>query len=101
MGDQTLLPYSTVLDGRLAINFTRLIANTDSIIVVQGADNPAGPWTDLASSVNGAVTSPLVAGVTVAETGAGASRTVEVRDLHLINDPQHPTRFLRVEVRRP
>lgn len=38
----------------------------------------------------------LVAGVNVAETGAGPLRTVEVRDLYLITDPAHPRRFLRL-----
>jgi autotransporter-associated beta strand protein len=99
--EQTPLPRSSIVDGRLTITFTRVIANTDITMIVQGADNADGPWTDLAASVAGAATSPLVAGVTASETGAGATRSVEVRDLHLIGDPLHPTRFLRVQVSRP
>ena len=34
------------------------------------------------------------------ETGSGATRTVEVRDIHLTSDPLHPRRILRVEVTR-
>jgi autotransporter-associated beta strand protein len=101
LGGQTPLPQSDILGDRLAIIFTRVVANTDSTIVVQGADHPAGPWTDLASSVNGAATSPLDVAVTVTETGVGPTRTVEVRDLYFIGNPLHPARFLRVEVRRP
>jgi autotransporter-associated beta strand protein len=100
-GEQTLLPQSSILGGRLAIVFSRVLANTDITITVQGADDPAGPWTDLAASAGGAATNPIVAGVTVSETGAGATRSVEVRDLYLTSDPLHPKRFLRVEVTRP
>ena len=98
---QTPLPRASIVGGRLAITFTRVVANTDVILLVQGADHPAGPWTNLASSVNGAATSPLAAGVTVAETGTGATRNVEVRDLYFTNDPLHPRRVLRVVISRP
>ncbi len=97
---QTPLTQSSIVGGRLAITFTRVMANTDATITVQGADSPAGPWTDLASSVNGGVTSALAAGVVVSETGSGATRTVEVRDLYLTSDPLHPARNLRVLVTR-
>ena len=98
---QTPLPQASTLGGKLAITFTRIVANTDITITVQGADNLAGPWTDLAASVNGAATAPLLAGVTVIETGSGATRSVEVRDLYLTSDPLHPRRSMRVQVTRP
>ena len=100
VASQAALPQVGVLGGRLALTFTRVVANTDLTIVVQGADNAAGPWTDLAASVNGGATAPLV-GVTVTETGAGATRSVEVRDLYLMNNPAHPTRFMKVQVTKP
>ena len=53
------------------------------------------------SSVNGAAMAPLLGGVTVNETGAGATRSVEVGDLYLISDPLHPRRFMKVQVTRP
>ena len=93
-------PAATVLAGRLALTFTRNTAATDVTMIVRGADSPAGPWTDLASSVNGAIFSALAGGVTVTETGAGGTRTVEVRDLYLTNDAAHPTRFLRLHVQK-
>jgi autotransporter-associated beta strand protein len=98
---ETPLPHPSILGGRLTIAFTRVVANTDLTITVQGADNADGPWTNLASSVNAAATTPHLGGVTVTETGTGATRSVEVRDLYLTTDPLHPTRFLRVQVTRP
>jgi autotransporter-associated beta strand protein len=91
----------SVVNGKLAITFTRVVANTDITMTVQGADSASGPWTNLAASVSGAVTAPLIGGVTVSETGAGANRSVEVRDLYFTTDPLHPGRFLRVQVMWP
>lgn len=99
--EQTPLPRASVVDGRLTITFTRVVANNDITITVQGADNADGPWADLAASAAGGATSPVVAGVTVGETGTGTTRSVEVRDLYLVSDPFHPARFLRVNVTRP
>jgi len=98
---QTPLPLTGVLGGRLAITFTRVVGNNDITLTVQGADTPAGPWTDLAASAAGAATVVVTAGATVTETGSGATRSVEVRDLYLTSDPQHPARVLRVQVTRP
>jgi autotransporter-associated beta strand protein len=97
----TPLTQMSVIGGRLAITFTRVVANTDLTITVQGADSAAGPWTNVAASTGAAATTPLVGGVTVTETGAGATRSVEVRDLYLATDPLHPQRFLRVQVMWP
>ena len=98
VSSQTQLPQSSTTSGRLAITFTRTLANADITMVVQGADNPGGSWSDLASSVNGATTSALINGVTVIETGAGATRNVEVRDLFQTSDAAHPRRFMRLQV---
>ena len=94
------LPRGSHAADRLAITFTRATAANDVTLTVQGADSVAGPWSDLARSVNGSTTAALFGGVTVIESGAGAVRTVEVRDLHLTSDPAHPRRFLRVAVAR-
>ncbi len=98
---QSPLPAASLPSGRLAINFTRIVANTDLTLTVQGADEPAGGWTNLASSTAGGATIALLGGVTVSETGSGATRSVQVRDLYTIGDPAHPKRFLRVQVTRP
>jgi hypothetical protein len=97
----TPLPHVSVLDGKLAITFTRIVANTDLTITVQGADSAAGPWINLAASTGAAATTPLLGGVTVTETGTGATRSVEVHDLYFTTDPVHPGRFLRVQVTWP
>jgi autotransporter-associated beta strand protein len=87
-----------IISGRLVLTFTHNTDATDVIANVRGADSADGPWTDLARSTNGAPFTPLVAGVTINETGAGTTRTVEVRDLYLTTDPAHPKRFLRLSV---
>jgi hypothetical protein len=95
---ETPLTQQSVVDGRLTITFNRVVANTDLTLTVQGADSLAGPWTDLAASVAGTAMTPFPGGATVIESGTGATRTVEVRDLYLTSDPLHPARFLRVHV---
>ena len=94
------LPQSNTTSGKLALIFTRTLSTTDLTLTVQATDSPAGPWTDLASSVNAAAMSALLGGVTVLETGGGTTRGVEVRDLYLTNDPVHPRRFMRLQVRK-
>jgi hypothetical protein len=98
---QTPLPQSNTAGGSLAITFTRNITNTDITIIVQAADALDGSWTDFAQSVNGAPTTALIVGVAVTETGSGATRSVEVRDIHPIGDPAHPRRFMRVKAIGP
>jgi len=88
----------SVAGGKLTVTFTRVVANTDLIIGVFGADTPEGPWTELARSSAGAATVVIAPGATASESGAGATRNVEVRDLYLTTDPAHPRRFLKVVV---
>jgi autotransporter-associated beta strand protein len=94
----TVLPTSRIAGGRLALTFTRTLSTIDLTLTVQGADTPAGPWSDLASSTTGAPFTALAG--TVAETGSGATRNVEVQDQYLPTDPLHPRRFLRLRVSR-
>lgn len=96
------LPKASVAASKLALAFSRVIANTDLTMTVQGSDSlAANTWTDLARSTAGAAFVALVGGVTVTETGSGATRNVEVRDLYLVSDPAHPKRFIRLQVTRP
>ncbi len=83
--------------GKAAVTFSRDTANTDLILTVQAADNPAGPWIELARSTVGGAFTVSTTGATVIEPSTGQIRAVEVRDLYLIADPAHPTRFLRVQ----
>ncbi len=85
-------------DGRLSLAFSRSTTATDVVAIVQAADSPAGPWTDLASSTGGAPFVGLAAGATVQETGSGTLRTVEVGDAVPIDEVAHPRRFLRLFV---
>ncbi|MEQ1859258.1 MAG: hypothetical protein ABMA13_04930, partial [Chthoniobacteraceae bacterium] len=101
VASQSQQPQNSVASGKLALAFSRTLANTDVTMTVQGCDSLAGPWTDLARSTAGAPFAALIGGVTVSETGSGATRAVEVRDLYLITDPAHPQRYLRLEVTRP
>ena len=89
------LPAASTVASKLALTFPRNTAATDVTLTVQGSDD-LSTWTDLARSTAGATMVALVAGVNVAETGSGALRTVEVRDLFLTSDPAHPRRFLRL-----
>jgi hypothetical protein len=98
---QNQLPKAGVAGGKLALTFTRVVANTDISMTVQASDTLSGGWINLARSTAGGAFTALVGGVTVNETGAGATRTIEVRDIYLITDPDHPQRFLRLDVTRP
>ncbi len=92
------LSQGSIVNGRFMISFTRTLANTDVTITVQGADSPAGPWTDLAISSNGLSCTPLLGGVTATESGTGVTRNVQVGDLYPLTDPARPRRFLRVRI---
>ena len=89
------LPAGSTVAGKLALTFTHNTAATDVTLTVQGSDDLA-TWTDLARSTAGAPMVALVGGVNVTETGEGALRMVEVRDLYLTTDPAHPRRFFRL-----
>lgn len=97
VADPQKLPVPLAVEGRLAVRFDRA-AGTPLAMTVQGADAPAGPWTDLARSTDGAAFAPLAPGVAATESGADATRAVEVRDAYMLNDPAHPRRFLRLQI---
>ena len=98
LNSDTELPQSNTDTGSLRLTFTRVLAHNDITITVQAADDLSGTWTNIASSVNGGITTALIGGVTVSETGSGSTRSVSVTDLYPTNDPTHPRRFLRIRV---
>ncbi|MFN0126813.1 MAG: right-handed parallel beta-helix repeat-containing protein [Verrucomicrobiales bacterium] len=100
-GNQDGLPIVTAASGRLALHFERNTLATDITLTVQAADTTAGPWTDLASSTAGNPFIPILNGTIILESPAGSRRSVEVRDLHPVNDPLRPSRFMRVKVSSP
>lgn len=81
---------------RLRIIFTRDPARNDVTIEAQAADDLAGPWATIASSVLGAATTG--AGYYGGESAGPGLKTVEVRDVFNIGNPAHPHRFLRLQV---
>ncbi len=96
--NQDARPTVATTSGRLALRFKRNAAATDITLSVQAADTVTGPWLDLASSIAGNPFVPITGGTTILETTTGALRSVEVRDLHLLTDPAHPRRFMRLKL---
>ena len=99
--DRAPVPQGGAVNGFLALTFTRNPANTDISLTVQATADLEGPWTDLAQSVNGGEMTPVVAGAVVQESGTGAIRYVEVRDIFPLGDPARPRRFMRLRITRP
>ncbi len=77
----------------------RYLDRNDITLTVQAASSPAGPWTDLASSINGAAFTALVGGTTITDSGSGNVRTITVSDIYPMHDPLHPLRFMRLQVK--
>ncbi len=98
--DPAANPSLSNVAGRLTLNFSRDSARADLTLTVRGGDTP-GTWTDLARSTGGGPFVPLVGGVTVSETGAGAMKSVQIGDAYLLTDPAHPRRFMKLQVTRP
>jgi hypothetical protein len=81
---------------RLSLDFTRDPSRNDITIAIVASDSPAGPWTTIASSINGA---PFDGEGLVQEVDAGDGlKAVEVRDTVNIGAQAH--RFMRIEVTR-
>ena len=95
-----LLPAPQVVsysDGkRLAMAFYRDPSRNDITLEVQAADTPEGPWTTVATSVNGA---PFTGPGFVQEGFAeGGLMSVEVRDVMNVNSTVSGGRFMRATV---
>ena len=98
MPDATAQPapgIRTYVDGeRLALFFTRDPTHNDVTIEVQAAGDVTGPWTTVATSVNGAPTSGP--GYFGGETPGASLKTIEARDI--VNVDATPQRFLRIRL---
>ena len=99
LSSATSAPQVSTPTGKLRITFTRNTAASDVGLFVMAADDLSATWADIASSINGAAFIPTV-GAAVNESGTGNPRTVQATDIYLTNDPAHPRRFMRLEVRR-
>ncbi len=95
----TSAPQVSTPTGKLRITFTRNTAASDVGLFVMAADDLSAIWAEIASSINGAAFTST-AGAAVNESGTGNPRTVQATDIYLTNDPAHPRRFMRLEVRR-
>jgi hypothetical protein len=84
--------------GCLVLDFTRYTDRNDITLTVQAAGSCAGPWIDLARSINGNTFSVITQGAVVSEIGVGTTRSVSVCDIHQTTDPAHPKRFMRLVV---
>jgi hypothetical protein len=97
-----ILPQAEVsAAGHLRFSLVRTLDRTGITLTVQGSDYLAGSWTDLAGSTGGAPFTALTGGVTVTESGTGATRAVTIDDLYSVTDPAHPRRFMRLRVTNP
>lgn len=83
-------------DQYLGFTFGRDPAKTDVIYEAQVADSPAGPWTTIASSAGGAVTSGE--GFVGESAGPGGTVNVEVHDTVPMSSAGR--RFIRLQVTR-
>ncbi|MDB6069756.1 MAG: 3-carboxymuconate cyclase [Verrucomicrobiales bacterium] len=88
----TLHSYQTG-DSRLRLMVHRDPGRPDVDLSVEAADAPAGPWTVVAQSLNGAPFSG--AGYFDGETPGASPKTVEIRDIVPLTAAAH--RFLRVK----
>ncbi len=100
VADASSSPRVAIPADKLRISFTRNTAASDVTLSVVAADNLTSGWTELARSVNGEAFSVVLPGTMVSESGAGASRNVQVTDVYLVSDPGHTHRFMRLEVTR-
>ena len=80
---------------RLRVSFTRDPTSNDVTLEVQSAANPAGPWTTVATSALGGVTTG--SGYVGGDNATPGLKIVEVRDTVNIS-PATPSRYLRVKV---
>ncbi|MFA6960771.1 MAG: autotransporter-associated beta strand repeat-containing protein [Opitutaceae bacterium] len=92
------LSISSLDAGKLTLTFIRTLTNTDITLTVQAAETPSGPWTELATSVHGSPFSAAAGSVT--ETGSGTTRTVVASDQYPTSTPDHPRRFMRLQITR-
>ncbi len=91
----------------LSLTFTRDPTKTDITYEVQAADSPSGPWTTLASSAGGAVTSgpglveeELQLVISGPEGIFASPQPVDVEVKDIVSMQDAPRRFMRLQVTR-
>jgi hypothetical protein len=89
---------SLIVNGRLALRFSRNALARDLSLSVQAADDVTGPWTEIARSIAGDPFEPVFPGVGVTETIVGANRDVQVTDTIPVLQADKGQRFLRLRI---
>jgi hypothetical protein len=98
-------PEATVIDHRLTITVTRNTGAIDVVMTILASESlESEDWHPIARSAGGLpftdIIQNLPTGAPIQETGTGTTRTVEIGDIQLANDPAHPRRFLKLQVER-
>jgi uncharacterized repeat protein (TIGR03803 family) len=94
--DAAALPAASIAGDFLRLTVPRDPARSDITLTVEATSDLAGPWTPLATSVNGA---PFGGpGYLSGESPGGSVKSVLVRDVLALST--HPRRFMRLRVTR-
>ena len=98
-------PEAAIVDSRLTITVTRNTAAIDVVMTILASESlESEDWHPIARSAGGLpftdIIQNLPTGATIQETGTGSTRTVQIGDIQLTNDPAHPRRFLKLQVER-
>ncbi|MEK7953241.1 LamG-like jellyroll fold domain-containing protein [Luteolibacter soli] len=98
-------PEVSVINGKLTITATRNTGAIDVVMTILASDDLTSEnWQPIARSAGGSpftdIIQNLPTGATIQETGTGATRTVQISDIQMTNDPAHPKRFLKLQVER-
>ncbi|MES2476601.1 MAG: autotransporter-associated beta strand repeat-containing protein [Verrucomicrobiota bacterium] len=99
LSSASAVPHSSIDAGKLKMTFTRNSSATDLTLSVMATDDLASTWTEIARSIQGAAFTAIAPGAVVNESGSGQIKDVETTDIHLITDPAHPKRFMRLDVK--
>ena len=94
-----------MIDHKLTITVTRNTGAIDVVMTILASNDLASEeWHPIARSAGGLpftdIIQNLPTGAAIQETGTGATRTVEIKDIQQTNDPAHPRRFLKLQVER-
>ncbi|MDB6080059.1 MAG: hypothetical protein JWO82_3806 [Akkermansiaceae bacterium] len=101
-GGASLLPKYVVnrITKRSSLVVARDSSRAGIVMTVQAADDPAGPWQDLATSTNSGPFKALSAGTGIVESGIGTKLNVAVTDPVRGGDGGRTRRFMRLRVTR-
>ena len=94
MAESAVLPTIRTVGHAMEFVVARNPQHADLYMTVQAADDPAGVWTDAASSTDGLPFVPLISSVTLSEDAGDPERRVTIIE----GTPSLPRRFMRLRV---